>query len=439
MKMSTQPYKGTRDFYPDDQRIHDYIFTTWQKVVENYGYEKYDAPILEPTDLYRAKSGDEIVSQQMYSFEDRGGRDVSLRPEMTPTVSRMVAGRRQELAYPARWYSIPNLWRYERPQRGRLREHWQLNVDMFGVATIDAEIELIMISNDIMKAFGATNKMYTIKINSRKLTTLIMADFLELDPVQSHLLIKLLDRKAKIPEDTFYAEAEAIFDEETRATKTKKLRTIVNAKSMADLPEMFLSSQPIREIQMLFTHLKESNITNVVFDVSLMRGFDYYTDIVFEVNDNHPDNNRSMFGGGRYDGLVGMFGVDPVPTVGFGMGDVTMQDFLMTHNLLPEMVSKTDIYLIPMGDVVRQAQGVARLLRAEGVNVAIDLDNTKTDKQIKNAVKNAIPYVLFVGEKELNDELFTLKDLRTQEEDKMSLERVVTKVQDYRSNATDTI
>ena len=190
MKLSTQPYKGARDFYPEDKRAQNYIFETWRRVAESYGYEEYDAPILELTEIYSAKSGEEIVDQQTYRFEDRGGRDVSIRPEMTPTVSRMIAGRRQELAYPARWFSIPNLWRYERPQHGRLREHWQLNVDVFGVGTIDAELELIMIANDIMKRFGAKDDMFQIKINSRKLTALIMADYLQLDSVQSHMTKK---------------------------------------------------------------------------------------------------------------------------------------------------------------------------------------------------------------------------------------------------------
>lgn len=436
MNLSTQTYKGARDFYPKDKRLQNYIFNTWKQVVERYGYEQYDAPLIEPTDLYRAKSGDEIVNQQTYRFEDRGGRDVSIRPEMTPTVSRMIAAQRQEIAYPARWYSIPNLWRYERPQKGRLREHWQLNVDIFGVQTIDAEIELIMIANDIMRAFGATNKMFSIKINSRKLTALIMAEYLELDPVQSHLMVKLLDRKDKLDSQTFYAEAEQIFDDDNTEQGMERLKKLVSAKSMGDLPEALREEPSMRQIQILFTHLKENGITNAVFDVTLMRGFDYYTDIVFEIFDNHPDNNRSMFGGGRYDGLVGLFGVEPLPTVGFGMGDVVLQNFLGDHGLLPDLESTTDVYVIPIGEVRREAQGIARILREEGLNVAIDLTNRKTDKQIKVALKNDIPFVLFVGEEELNEERFNLKNLKTEEENRMSLERVISTVADRRRGET---
>ncbi len=437
MKLSTQPYKGARDFYPDDKRVQNYIFETWRRVAESYGYEEYDAPILELTDIYKAKSGEEIVDQQTYRFEDRGGRDVSIRPEMTPSVSRMIAGKRQELAYPARWYSMPNLWRYERPQHGRLREHWQLNVDIFGVGTIDAELELIMIANDIMRGFGAKSDMYTIRINSRKLTALIMAEYLELDSVQSHMMVKLLDRKDKIPTDTFEAEAAAIFNEDSREASIDKLRALIGAKSMADLPEDILDNKYVKEIQILFTHLKENGIDNAVFDVSLMRGFDYYTDVVFEVFDKHPDNNRSMFGGGRYDGLVGLFGVEPLPTAGFGMGDVTMQNFLEAHELLPELKSTTDVYVIPVGETLREAQGLAKIMRDEGVNVAVDTTERKLEKQVKAADKASIRYVMFVGEDELSSEQFRLKDLDAGEESTVSLERAISLVTDRRRRDDD--
>src|SRR5476651_1538448 len=155
MALSTKPYKGARDFYPEDERLQKYMFGKWREVAEIFGYEEYDAPILEPLDIYLAKTGEEIVNEQTYVFEDRGKRKVVIRPEMTPTVSRMVAGRRQELAYPLRWYSIPNLWRYERPQKGRLREHWQLNIDLFGVEGVAADHEVILVADSILKSFGA--------------------------------------------------------------------------------------------------------------------------------------------------------------------------------------------------------------------------------------------------------------------------------------------
>src|SRR5579872_2116099 len=167
MALSTQPYKGTRDFYPEDKRVQKYMFGVLRRVAEGFGYQEYDAPVLEPIELYMSKTSEEIVVEQTFVFTDRGGRTVTMRPEMTPTISRMVAGRRQELAYPLRWYSIPNLWRYERPQAGRLREHWQLNVDIFGVPGLEADHEIILVADKILKAFGAKKDAYTIRVNSR--------------------------------------------------------------------------------------------------------------------------------------------------------------------------------------------------------------------------------------------------------------------------------
>lgn len=436
MKLNTQPYKGARDFYPEDMRVLKYITSVWREVSETYGYEEVNAPLLELSQLYEAKSGEEIVNEQTYKFEDRGGRSVTIRPEMTPSVSRMLAARAQELAYPVRWYSIPNLWRYERPQRGRLREHWQLNCDIFGVSTIDAELELIMLANSVLQKLGADQKMYTIKINSRQLSALIMAQYLGLDPIQSNMMIKLLDKKDKIEEASFESEASQILDDSDTGG-LKKLKAIIKAESMADLPKSIQEADAMRQVQILFTHLKESNIDNAVFDVGLMRGFDYYTDVVFEIFDNHPDNNRAIFGGGRYDSLVGLFGVNPVPTVGFGMGDVALLDFLKSHDILPQLDSDIEAYVVVVGDVLRQAQGVAKILREEGVKVTIDLMGRKIDKQLKAADKLSIPYALIVGEEELDSEQFTLKDLKTSSEEKLSLARVVTKIKDHRLKRLD--
>src|SRR5665213_3290073 len=186
MALSTQPYKGARDFYPGDKRLQKHLFKVMRAVVEQYGYEEYDAPIIEPLELYLSKSSEEIVKEQTYSFEDRGGRKVTIRPEMTPTVSRMVAAKRQELGYPLRWYSIPNVWRYERPQRGRLREHWQLNVDIFGVENLTAELEIIQVADAVMKAYGATHEMYTVRLNSRKLMDYLLGKHFGLSETQTY-------------------------------------------------------------------------------------------------------------------------------------------------------------------------------------------------------------------------------------------------------------
>lgn len=433
MSLSTQPYKGTRDFYPDDKRLQKYIFAKWRKVVEKFGYEEYDAPLIEPLELYLAKTGEEIVNDQTYAFTDRGDRQVAIRPEMTPSVSRLVAAKRQELAYPLRWYSIPNLWRYERPQRGRMREHWQLNVDMFGVKGVEAEHEMILIADEIMKAFGAKWDMYSIRINSRKLMNYLMHEYLALDSTQVHLISKLIDRMHKMDHAEFVAQLDAVFSPSQRdAGASNKLLSLLRAKTLGELPENVMSHESVEELQQLFDLLETSKITNVRFDITIMRGFDYYTGIVFEVFDNDPANNRSMFGGGRYDGLVGLFGVEPLPTTGFGMGDVTLGNFLETHNLIPEFRPETDLYVILIGDVYESATDVVADLREMGLNVAVDGYGKGVDKQIKSALKRGLRYVLFIGDKELENDRYVLKDLITEIEETHSLQRIVSIVKDYR-------
>jgi histidyl-tRNA synthetase len=437
--LSTQPYKGARDFYPEEMRVQNYIFDTWSKVAQRYGYEEYMTPMLEPLEIYAAKSGTELVNDESYLFVDRGNRQVMIRPEMTPSVSRLVAGRRQELAYPVRWYSVANFMRYQRPQRGRTREFWQLNVDIFGVPTIDAEVELITMADEIMKTFGATDKMYAIKINSRSLVNFMMAEYLELDVVQSQLMMKLFDRKDKITPPEFRDQAAEIFDQPKVQEGLKKIGALFAAKSMGDLPKQITESSAIKQVQMLFTLLREHGVKSVMFDIGLMRGLDYYTDIVFEVFDTSPDNARSLFGGGRYDGLVGLFGVDPVPTVGYAIGDVTFSDFLSTHKLVPKLLTTTEVYLVVLGDELKGAQKLARRLRSEGVNTEVDITGRKIDKQIKTAVKKGIPFLLFVGKKELDEETYTLKDIAQEKEHHLSFARLVTTIKDYRHAEEDVI
>ncbi len=435
MALSTQPYKGARDFYPEDKRIQKYMFQTMRKVVERYGYEEYDAPILEPTELFASKTSDEIVNEQTYTFTDRGDRSVTIRTEMTPSVSRMVAAKRQELAYPVRWYSIPNIWRYERPQRGRLREFWQLNVDIFGVNGVEADHEAIQVADGIMQAFKAKRSMYTIKINSRKLMNTLFADYLKLNSTQSHTMAQLIDRMHKMDYAQFVASLDALFMPNQRENgETELLLSFLKLKTVNDLPGELRVHPSVLELQVLMDLLSKSGITNFEFDPTLMRGFDYYTDIVFEVFDTHPDNNRAMFGGGRYDGLVGAFGVEPVPTVGFGMGDVTLQNFLESHELMPVLPPETDVYVILIGDVYERAQPVLRKFRELGARLAVDTTGRKPDKQIKSAVKKGIHYALFIGEKELADEQYVLKNLLTGADERHGVERTVSIIKDYRQS-----
>lgn len=433
MTLPTQPYKGARDFYPEDKNRQNYIFGMMRSVVEKFGYQEYDAPLLEPIELYAAKSGQEIVNDQTYTFLDRGGRQVVIRPEMTPSVSRMVAAKRQELPYPLRLYSIPNLWRYERPQRGRLREHWQLNVDLFGMAGIEAEHEIIALANDILQAYGAKSDMYTIKLNSRLFMDYLLKDYLGLGEVQSGTLTKLIDRYHKLPQEQFTAQAEAILTPSQRqAGNHQRFMDILRAKNIADLPADLANHKSLNKLKQLVSMLSAGGINNAVFDITLMRGFDYYTDIVFEVFDTNPANNRSLFGGGRYDGLVGLFGAEPLPTIGFGVGDVTLQDFLSTHSLLPSPPSTVDACVIMIGDVYAASQPILKELRGEGLKLAVDMTDRKPAIKIKHAVKLGVRYVIFIGESELQDGRFILKDLMSGEEIKAGAQRLVTTIKDFR-------
>lgn len=408
MSLPTQPYKGMRDFYPEDMRLRTWMFNTVRKVCESYGYEEYDAPVLEPLELYLSKTSEEIVSEQSYSFTDRGDRKVIMRPEMTPSVSRMVAAKRQELGYPLRLYSIANFFRYERPQKGRLREFWQLNADIFGIKGIEADIEAIQLADSILKVFGAKPEMYEIRINSRQL---LDKQIKEAQPkAEAADVIRLIDGLEKMSKEDF---------------KAKLAQAVEKADELYDFLTQDDGTPELDEIQKRC----ESLGVKVKQKYSIARGFDYYTDVVFEVFDKNPENNRSLFGGGRYDGLVSNFGVEPVPTVGFGMGDVTLLNFLESNNLIPQLKPATDVAMILLGDVYEKAQGLAAQLREGGVNVAIDYEDRKIDKKIKAAVKNGVRYALFVGEQELTSGQFPLKDLSTGEETKCSLEEAAAKLQ----------
>lgn len=434
MALPTQPYKGARDFYPQDKRMQKWLFETLRDVVERYGYEEYDAPIVEPLELYLAKSGEEIINEQTYAFTDRGDRKVAIRPEMTPSVSRMVAAKRQELAYPLRWYSIPNLWRYERPQRGRLREHWQLNVDIFGVSDSRAEQELITVADTIFRQFGATRSMYEIRLSSRPFIDHVLGEWLGLDAVQAHGIAKLIDRKAKMETAQFIAQAEAMVDPAMREKGViDRLTALLDITDLASLPKELRQHQSVSDLQTTIDSLREQGITNIRFDPSLMRGFDYYTGMVFEVFDTDPENNRSMFGGGRYDGLVGLFGVEAVPTAGFGMGDVTLANFLESHGLLPQIMPETDAYVVLVGDVYKVAQRPLAELRDHGIRCAVDISDRKLGAQFKSAEKKGIAYVLIIGAEELKENSYTLKNLRTGEESRHGVSRIVSILQDYRT------
>jgi histidyl-tRNA synthetase len=392
-KLSTEPYKGVRDFYPPEQSTLTYITLTMKEAAERFGYEEYHASILEPAELYRAKQAEneEIVNEQMYTFVDRGKREVALRPEMTPTVARMVAAKRRELGFPLRLYSIPNVFRYERPQRGRLREHWQLNVDLFGSRSLAADHEVILLASEVLRAFGAKEDDFEIRINSRASLN-ELAQELGLTEAKYKKLRALLDAKDKMDEGKFAAGLEEL-----------------------GVPEnTFSGNNTPNDIARLIEELASSGVGNAVYSPGLVRGFDYYSGIVFEVYDTHPQNRRALFGGGRYDRLTELFDDEETPAVGFGMGDVGMRDFLEVRGLLPAYAPACQVYLaVTSPELAVAAQELANELRAQGVNAAVDFGERKLGEQIKTATKHAIPNLIVVGQDELASGQFAVRNLES--------------------------
>lgn len=398
--LSTESYKGVRDFYPEEQAFFKYVTATMREVVERFGYVEYHASILEPSELYKAKGSqnEEMVNEQTYTFVDRGGREVTLRPEMTPTVARMVAAKRREMGFPLRLYSIPNLFRYERSQRGRLREHWQLNVDIFGSRSASADAEIIAIAHGIIMAFGGTQNDFIIKLGSRNFLKSVI-EGLRLSEENGKKLAGLLDRRAKMPASDFE-------------------RDIVDLGVALEMLSADKAPDDVREVLAL---LREQGIENAVFDPSIVRGFDYYDGVVFEVFDTHPDNNRAMLGGGRYDNLTSMFDDEPVPGVGFGMGDVTIRDFLDVRGLLPDYTPSTKVYIaVSKPEMLREAVKLANELRKETVDVAVDFGEKRLSDQIKAAARHRIPCLIVVGEDEVVSGKFKVKDLVLGEEQTLS-------------------
>lgn len=415
-KLSVLPYKGTRDFYPRDMKLRNWFFGKIRAALETACFEEYNGPMLESLDLYIAKSGEEIANEQTYNFEDRGGRRLAVRPEMTPTVARLVAAKIGELNFPLRWFSIPNLYRYERPQRGRLREHWQVNVDIFGCPTFEADLEVISTAVMLLRALGADGTMFRVHINNRRFFNDVIAAIAGTDAEGSRKVSKVVDRKNKIPREEYVGEMVALGLDAGQIEKIDALYTMTVEEATALCPD----SQGSAELLCLFRELEACGLAEYcVFDFGIIRGLDYYTGTVFEVFDEAPENNRAMFGGGRYDNLVGLFVKNTnISGVGFGFGDVTLENFLVTHNLIPDIYNEgTKVLVARFPDVpYEKYTALADTLRAAGVPASLYLGEKKFGKQIDYAVKGSYSHVAILGGDEAARGVVKLKDLRTREE-----------------------
>ena len=429
--ITIQPYKGSRDFYPEDMKIRNFIFNTWKKVCKSYGYEEYDGPFIESFDLYAAKSGEELVNEQLYSFEDRGKRKVAIRPEMTPTLARMVAQKINELPRPIRWFSIANFWRYEKPQKGRGREFFQLNLDIFGIEGVEADLEVISTSVDILKSFGAKETMFEVRFNNRRLADDIYKEF-GFNSEQKKVVNKALDKKLKISQEEFNSWLKD--DAKLSGTQLKSLNEYLE-NPMPMIKKLLLQSKGAQEATKLMNLIEKQDLSTFVkFNPTIIRGLDYYTGNVFEVYDLNPQNIRAIAGGGRYDDLVTAFGKDNLTGTGYAMGDITLKDFLEGWDLLPKFENECEylVTLWPSEDskFLDKTLQISKALRNKGLNAQTWLEkNTKIDKQLKYADKKECKYAVIIGENEIKDNLVTIKNLANSSQETKSLEKFLSDIE----------
>jgi histidyl-tRNA synthetase len=371
--------------------VRQQVFHRLYEVIERYGFVRYDGPILEAAEIYEAKSGREIADLQLYTLTDRGGRRLALRPEMTPSVARMIAGNANSLQFPVRWYCHVNCHRYERPQRGRVREHWQINVDVFGSDSPNCEVEIFELIHDMMASVGANRDMYVLRANDRVLLEGILTQIVGVPIERIKDVSSLIDRWEKYPREQLLADATQLGLSDAQFARLEDALKAGEA-ILDELPGEVIERSQLAKV--LAGPAKEL----VTYDPLIVRAFEYYTSTVFEVFDRDPANNRSLFGGGRYSDLVGLFSDRRIPGFGFGMGDVTLFDFLDTHNLLPQPRAEADIIVIPTQDTLHDAaRTVARQLRQAGWRTTVPLEPRKLGKEIGRADKTGARAVIIIG------------------------------------------
>jgi histidyl-tRNA synthetase len=425
-KLLKQPCKGTRDWYPEDIYQRNYIFDVWSKVARRYGYEEYDTPLIEDTNLYRVKSGDEIVNNQLYSFKDKGDRDISLRPEMTPSLARIVVKKKNDLTFPLRWFNIGRYYRYEKPQKGRNREFFQLNIDILGIDDISAEIEIIQYVIDVMKEFKAPENTYELKVNSRYLLDYLFTKILILDENIKPKLTRALDNYFKIDSQVFkeYLKEISLSD-----IQISKVLNFLNW-DIDDLKKIETEFKDAKKLIQLFETINSLNIPSVKFSPSIVRGLAYYTDIVIELYDiGGRDNTRALFGGGRYNDLLEIFGEEKIPAFGLGWGDTTTLDYLKSYDLLPQYKNDIDIFVCLMDkEFLSQTLQLSSFFRSKNLNTLQQLETKKLSNQLKYANRRNIPWVVILGEEEIKKGVIQLKNMQSRESFLIKKEDIIEKI-----------
>lgn len=384
------------------------MFSVIRSVGSLQGFQEYDGPLLEPFELYAAKSGSELVNDQLYWFVDRGERKVAIRPEMTPTLARLVAGKIQELPKPIRWLSIPNVWRYERPQKGRLREHWQANVDILGGDPIFADAEILGLLRAVFQKFDVLSGV-SIRINNRKLMDYMFSEVFKIPPDSRVAVSRLIDARAKLKPGAFEEGLQ---------------KAGINSQTQEAIKQFFEMSLDevskkypclgTEELSALFRCLESYDPSGVVFvfDPAIMRGLDYYTGTVFEAFDISGENPRALCGGGRYDNLVGLFCNQKLSGVGFGLGDVTLRDFLTTQNKIPSLGSFVDVFVgMHKPEDFGLTFDLSQKIRNSGLRTVNALEPEGFGAQIKAAIKLGARFVVLLGENEVKSGKVLVKEL----------------------------
>ncbi len=429
-----QTLPGFREFYPDDLARRSFLFRLWRQTAAAFGFAEYDAPVLEPLELYKAKSGDEIEAQ-LFSFTDKGGRDVALRPEMTPTVCRLVGAKANALKRPVKWFSIAEFYRYERAQKGRLRAFFQLNADIFGEAGPEAEIELIAMLVQSFRALGLTEQDFYVRLSDRNLWFFYL-EALGFDAARTTALLTAVDRYEKMGDDAFKGYVETF-----GALEAEKQAAIVGFMKIQSLPaleaEIAKFQQPklaarLADWKKLLGALEAMGLGNFVsVDLGVVRGLAYYTGFVFEAFDRKGDL-RALAGGGRYDNLIEKLGGPAMPAVGFAIGDVTTCLLLEQRGLMPNFVQAPDVYVVIGGEAERLAAfGDIQALRAAGFRVDYPLKDVAFGKQFKAAAESGAKLALIYGGDELAKGVVKIRDLTERTEREIPRGQVSLVVRDF--------
>lgn len=421
--MSQGALPGFRDFYPDELATRNYLMSVWRDVARKYGFVEYDGPPLEPLDLYTRKSGDEIVGQ-LYTFTDKGGREVALRPEMTPTLARMVAAKANTLRKPIRWFSVPQLFRYERQQKGRLREHFQLNVDIVGEASVAADAELLAVAIDVMRAVGLTSRDVRARVSDRRLLTAVLS---QAGVAKSELpaVFAAIDKTGREPRDVTLGKVEkAVASKEARAGVSRILDSSTDLNALA---AEFRSSPDVMET---ITHMREyMNFLDALgvgewieFDLSIVRGLAYYTGKVFELFDAKGEF-RAICGGGRYDDLLSTIGGVDLPALGFGMGDVVLTELLRSRELLPKSEMGAEYWVAADDEsMLTEVMTVAGRLRAKSRSVEYALKAQTLSRQLKTASTAGVKNVVLLSRDDYANGKVTVKTLADGSERSVALD-----------------